>query len=75
MTMGKKDYQLFADAISQISEEEKMQHIINFLMPIFQADNSRFSEEKFKDWIDRRINNKTMKGTKYNSKYMPLGVV
>lgn len=72
--MGKKDYQLFADAISCIENEDKRTELILFLQRIFEADNENFSIDKFNDWIDRRINNKSMKGTNYNPKYMPLGV-
>lgn len=72
--LGKKDYQLFADALSAISNKEEQEKIIAFLEPIFKADNPRFDYNRFSDWIYRRENNLTMKGTHYNPKYMPLGV-
>lgn len=72
--MGKKEYQLFADAISQIEDLAKQEEIKAFLFPLFKSDNERFSEERFNDWVDRRINHKSMKGTRYNPKYMPLGI-
>ena len=72
--MGKKDYQLFADALSLIEDTDKRNEIERFLFPIFEADNPQFDGERFVGWIHRRINNETMKGTHYNPKYMPLGV-
>ncbi len=72
--MGKKDYQLFADAISLIQNLADRQRICDFLFPIFEQDNSRFDRERFREWIRRRDNNESMKGTGYNPKYMPLGV-
>jgi hypothetical protein len=72
--LGKKDYQLFADALSQISNKEEQEKIITFLHPIFKSDNPNFSYDKFSNWIYRRENNLSMKGTRYNPKYMPLGV-
>ena len=59
--MGRKDYQLFADALSQIESEEKREEFISYLFPIFREDNSRFSEDKFRDWIKRRLNNESIK--------------
>ena len=72
--MGKKDYQLFADAVSLIENESKREEIMNFLFNIFVSDNSRFDENRFKEWVKRRINKESMKGLKFNPKYMPLGV-
>ena len=72
--MGKKEYQLFADAISQISNKEEQERIISFLEPIFKADNPRFDYDRFSDWIYRREKGLSMKGTRYNPKYMPLGI-
>ena len=72
--LGKKDYQLYADALSQISNKEEQEKIISFLEPIFKADNPRFDYNKFSNWIYRRENNLSMKGTHYNPKYMPLGI-
>jgi hypothetical protein len=72
--LGKKDYQLFADALSQIENKEEQSKILGFVANVFRADNSRFDEERFRDWIYRRENNLSMKGTRYNPKYMPLGI-
>ena len=72
--MGKKDYQLFADALSLIKAEEDMQNVKKFLFDVFYKDNPRFDSGRFNEWIRRRQNNETMKGTKYNPKYMPLGI-
>ena len=72
--MGKKEYQLFADAVSLIDDNQRRKDIIDFLYGIFKTDNIRFDINRFMDWVDRRRNNKSMKGTHYNSKYMPLGI-
>ena len=72
--MSKKDYQLFADALSQIESEEKQEEMIDFLYPIFKADNYKFDLDRFRDWIKRRKNKESMKGTNYNPKNMSLGV-
>ncbi len=72
--LGKKDYHLFADALSQVSNKKEQEKIISFLEPIFNNDNPHFDYDKFSNWIYRRENNLSMKGTHYNPKYMPLGV-
>lgn len=72
--MGKKDYQLFADALSLVKNDDNLEEIKMFLLKVFKQDNPRFDYERFNNWIDRRQNNKTMKGTNYNPKYMPLGI-
>jgi hypothetical protein len=72
--MGKKDYQLFADAVSLIKDKNDKATIMTFLMKIFYTDNPRFDQDRFYDWIDRRVKGASMKGTHYNPKYMPLGV-
>jgi hypothetical protein len=72
--MGKKDYQLFADAISLIPNNEDRIKLMNFLEEIFANDNPRFDMLRFRQWVERRRNKETMKGTRYNPKYMPLGV-
>ena len=72
--MGKKDYQQFADAVSELTNVVERENIICFLTGIFRRDNSRFNEDKFKEWIRRRIKKESMKGLNYNPKYMPLGV-
>ena len=68
--LGKKDYQLFADALSQITNKAEQEKIVSFLEPIFKADNPRFDYNRFSEWIRRRENNESMKGPKY----MPLGI-
>lgn len=72
--MTKKDYQLFADAVSQIEDNEIREKIKLFLIGLFGKDNYRFDHQRFIDWIERRRNNASMKGTRYNQKYMPLGI-
>lgn len=72
--MGKKDYQLFADAVSLIESDNDRDRVIEFLLNVFRQDNPRFDDSRFYDWIRRRRNNESMKGTHYNPKYMPLGI-
>lgn len=72
--MTKKDYQLFADAISQIKNKEDRERMIEFVGDIFSRDNYRFDEERFREWIKRRIEGKSLKGLRYNPKYTLLGV-
>ena len=72
--MSKKDYQLFADALSLIKDEDSLQTVKQFLFQVFRQDNSRFDGGRFDEWIRRRQAGETMKGTRYNPKYMPLGV-
>ena len=71
--MGKKDYQLFADAISLIEDKDNRIEITLFLKNVFEQDNPNFSIHRFEEWVKRRRNKESMKGTKYNPKYMPLG--
>lgn len=54
MSMTKKHFKLFASEIKEIEDLEDREKIINFLIPIFRADNFRFSEEKFKDFINNK---------------------
>ena len=62
--MTKQHYQQFATAISQISDAEERENIIVFLLPVFQADNSRFSEGVFREWIKREVAGEDLKGLK-----------
>jgi hypothetical protein len=71
--MSKKDYQLFADNISQIEDENKREEAIRNAANIFKKDNFRFDEERFREWIRRRRAKESMKGMRYNPKHMPLG--
>ena len=43
--MGKKDYQLFADAISLIEDEKQREGIISFLNGVFYKDNNRYKKD------------------------------
>jgi len=60
--MTKQHYQQFATALSQISNEEERENIISFLLPVFNQDNSRFSEGVFKEWIRREVEGEDLKG-------------
>ena len=72
--MTKKDYQLFGDIISQITEEKEREKIIALIVRVFKYDNSRFNESKFREWIKRRRENKSLKGLRYNPNYLILPI-
>lgn len=65
--MGKKDYQLFADAVSLIKDGKNRADIITFLMKVFYNDNPRFDESRFFDW-KRKIITKMGKSNIYTNK-------
>lgn len=68
--MTKKDYQLFAEVIAKIDNENKRNEIINFLSSVFLKDNSRFDEYRFAEFINRRRNGESLKGLRVNPKYL-----
>ena len=72
--MTKKDYQIIADFLSLIDNDEKREEMLDFIMEVFLKDNFRFDCGRFREWISRRRKGESMKGTNYNPKYMPLGV-
>ena len=51
--MTKKDFQIFADALASISNEEERENIISKLCPVFKSINWRFDEDRFREWIRR----------------------
>jgi hypothetical protein len=68
--MNKKDYQLFAEVVSKIADETQREGMIVFLSPIFSRDNDRYSEDRFREFIDRRIKGESLKGLNVNPKYL-----
>ena len=52
--MGKKDYLLFAEVISQIEDETNREKIIDFLCDVFSEDNALFDPEIFEEWVRER---------------------
>jgi hypothetical protein len=68
--MNKKDYQLFAEVISRIVDINTREAFITFLVPIFKRDNFRFNEDRFREFIKRRVNNESLKGLNCNPKYL-----
>lgn len=70
---GKKHYQMVADTISLIENGEKRDELIDFFSHMFKTDNERFDKDRFIEWIQRRLDGKSMKGMKHNPKYMPRG--
>lgn len=68
--MNKKDYQLFAETIAKIDNENERVKLINWLSDIFERDNERYDKEKFCEFIKRRRNNESLKGLRVNKKYL-----
>jgi len=62
MTMTKKHYKMFADAIGRLKSKEERESMVNFLSPLFLADNRRFDLERFTEWIRRVSNGESTKG-------------
>ena len=60
--MTKNDFKQFADAIAKISNEEERNKLIKRLSPIFRVNNSRFDEQRFREWINRRVQGISTKG-------------
>jgi len=70
MTLTKLHFQIFAEALSKVENETERDKLIDFLMPIFKQDNMRFSEDRFKEFIRRRLNGEDLKGLNCNPKYL-----
>ena len=68
--MNKKDYQLFAEVLSNVKEDKEREKLILFLEPIFLKDNYRFNINTFREFIKRRINKEDLKGLRVNKKYL-----
>ncbi len=62
--MYKKQYQMFADAISELKNKEEKERFTTLLCNIFKQDNSRFSEGVFREWIRRKGTGESLKGLK-----------
>jgi len=62
MTMTKKHYKEFADAIAEIRDETEREKVIDLLSPVFRADNWRFERSRFEEWIRRKVNGESTKG-------------
>ena len=60
--MTKKDFKQFADAFADIENAEERENVIKRLIPIFQSNNFRFDEGRFREWIDRRVQGESTKG-------------
>jgi hypothetical protein len=60
--MTKKHYKMFADAIGRLKSKEERESMVNFLSPLFLADNRRFDLERFTEWIRRVSNGESTKG-------------
>ena len=68
--MTKKHFQLFAEVISNIQNEEEREKQINFVCPILRQSNFRFDENKFREFIQRRLGELSLKGLNCNPKYL-----
>ena len=60
--MTKKDFKQFADAFARVEDKEERENLIRNCIPIFHANNSRFDEVRFQEWIDRRVKGESTKG-------------
>lgn len=68
--MNKKDYQLFAEVVAKVTDETERERLVNFLSPIFSRDNERYSEDRFREFVDRRVKGESLKGLNVNPKYL-----
>ena len=68
--MNKKDYQLFAEVLAEVTNDNEREKIINFLYPIFIKDNHLFNIGIFKEFIRRRLSNESLKGLNCNKAYL-----
>lgn len=68
--MNKKDYQLFAEVLSKVEDNDKRIELILFLKDVFIKDNSRFDLNKFNEFIRRRRAGESLKGLNVNPKYL-----
>jgi hypothetical protein len=69
MSFTKLHYQQFADMLGEIQDEATRELITAKCESIFKADNHRFSTDIFREWIQRRVEGKTVKGLRPNPKY------
>lgn len=60
--MTKKDFKQFADAIAEIKNEDERNKLIERLNPVFRDNNCRFDEQRFREWINRRVQGISTKG-------------
>lgn len=67
--MTKQHYQKFADMIALIDNEELREQFINKCSEVFKSDNFRFSEDIFRDWINRQIKGESLKGLRPSRNY------
>jgi hypothetical protein len=60
--MTKRHYELFANAAARIENEQKREEFTNRLINVLGADNPRFNEDTFKEWIKRERAGESKKG-------------
>ena len=60
--MTKKDFQMFADSFADIKNAEEREIVIMRCIYIFSTINPKFSEKRFREWINRRIKGESVKG-------------
>jgi len=72
MSLTKLHYQQFADVLGEIKDETTRELLISKCENIFCADNPRFRSDVFREWIRRRVEGKTVKGLRPNSKYVRI---
>jgi hypothetical protein len=69
VSFSKLHYQQFADMLGEIKDAAAREFITTKCSEIFKADNPRFSDDIFQEWINRRLEGKTIKGLRPNPKY------
>jgi hypothetical protein len=60
--MTKKDFQVVADAGAAIEDDDARELIMDELGHSFRKINPRFDEDRFREWIERRVNGQSTKG-------------
>lgn len=60
--MTKKDFKQFADALAEYADEARREHLIERFCLIFKANNPRFDESRFREWIRRKVAGESTKG-------------
>lgn len=60
--MSKKHFKLFAEAIAKIENGNTREAQIVCCCLVFNSDNPRFSEDKFREYIRRLLAGEDLKG-------------
>jgi len=58
----KKTYKVIATELGEMPIEENTEEVIKMLCSLFKADNARFDESRFREWVRRIRNNESTVG-------------